>query len=202
MWGDLNLDANPPVIPNYGLGRLVLRKSLNSWKILRCPGQVEVTHLNNQQRPAYFFNPHPAYYWAGGKTSTKAIARYRTVKDFSAGNWRSPKSGAKPELGPKRCLACDFFVDLGTLPHVDRRKKTMGMNMVFMDGSVAMVDSRDAYGRLESSGGTNWSWVRVNDIIGVTEYVADGRAPTLAMGGPNWNNSYSEYDTPEPGVGK
>ena len=207
--GDLNIDANPPVIPNYGLGRLVLRKYLNNPKILRCPALPEMTAIGAgaKQRPSYYFNPHPAFYLNGGAVTSKLIARYHTVKDFSAGNWRSRKPGATPELGPKRCLACDFFVDLATLPHVDRRKKTMGMNMVYMDGSVAMVDSRDAYGRLEAVG-TNWSWVRTNDIIGVTEYVADGRAPNLPMGGPTYvggsvsSNSLSDYDTPEPGVGK
>jgi hypothetical protein len=39
-------------------------------------------------------------------------------------------------------------------------------------------------------------------LIGVMEYIADGRPPNLPMGGPNWSNNCSEYDPYSPPVSK
>jgi len=73
-------------------------------------------------------------------------------------------------------------------------------SLVYSDGSVAMPDSKDAWGRLDGQT-TIWSWARVSDIIGIFEYIVDGRPTNLPLGGiPDWNNSYSYYDTPEPTV--
>ena len=202
--GDLNIDAVPPVIPNYGIGRLILRNHMKDPKIMRCPAQVAVVSLNGSQRPPYFYNPHPAKVNLVGQPaggSNKIVARYKKLKDYS-NTLRSPMPGAAPERGPKRALACDFFYDINSVAHINLRKKTMGLNLVYVDGSVAMPDSADAYGRLMAAGSTNWSWVRVGDIIGAFEYVADGKPTDLPMGGTGWNNSFSYYDTPEPYVGK
>jgi hypothetical protein len=162
---------------------------------------VAVVSLNGGQRPPYFFNPHPAKLRIGGQDTTKVVHRYKKLKDYS-NVLRSPKPGAAPERGPKRALACDFFYDIGSFAHINPRKKTMGLNLVYADGSVLMPDSADAFGRLQSAGSTNWSWVRVSDIIGTFEYIADGRPADLPLGGTDWNNSFSYYDTPEPYVGK
>jgi len=196
---DLDIDANPPKIPDYGMGRLITKKYIKDPKILRCPGQASVTSLNAADRPPYFFNPHPAKLAFGGQVTAKVTTRYRKLKDFSR-NLRSPKPNTTPESGPRRVLACDFFYDLGSMAHNNERKKLMGQNLLYPDGSVIQSDSAQAYGRLASAGSTNWSWVRVNDIIGTLEYVADGKPANLPLGGPNWNNSFSEYDTAEPFV--
>jgi prepilin-type N-terminal cleavage/methylation domain-containing protein len=197
--GDLDLDAKPPKVPDYGLGRLVVRKYLNSPKILRCPAQPVVTSLNGSQRPPYYFNAHPA--WLIMQGQTKTVTRYRKLKDYSK-TLRCPTPTAPAERGPKRCLACDFFYDIGTMPHNNDRKQTAGMNLVYPDGSVLSIDSKDAWGRLSSAGAISWtSWARASDIIGMMEYAADGRPTNLRGGGiPDWNNSYSYYDTPMPAV--
>jgi len=198
--GDLDTTKNPPKIPDYGMGRLILRKYLNSVKILRCPAQPEVIQANGSERPPYFYNPHPAKLMRNGVASDKYVMRYRKLKDFS-NTLRAPIPGVAGERGPRRCLACDFFIDIANLAHNNDRKQTMGMNMAFADGSVQTLDSRDAYGRLYSAGGSNWNWARVNDVTGIMEYIADGRKANLALGGiPNWNNTFSFYDTPEPGL--
>ena len=201
--GDMNLDANPPVIPDYGIGRLILRKHMRDPKIMRCPAQTNVVALNGAQRPPYFYNPHPAKQTLiGAPAGTyKITMRYKKLKDFS-NLLRAATPGGEVGRGPKRAIACDFFYDIGTLAHVNPRKKTMGLNLAYSDGSVLMPDSTDAFGRLQSAGSTDWSWVRVNDIIGVLEYEADGRATNLSMGGSAWGNSFSNYDTPEPFVGR
>ena len=157
--------------------------------------------FRSDQRPPYFFNPHPAKLRIGGQDTTKVVHRYKKLKDY-ANTLRSPTPGGIPGRGPKRALACDFFYDIGTVAHINPRKRTMGLNLGYADGSVLMPDSADAFGRLQSAGSTNWAWNRTSDIIGAFEYIADGRATDLPFGGPNWGNSFSEYDTPEPYVGK
>ena len=192
--GDLDLSAIPPVIPDAGLGRLIARKYLSTHKILVCPAQTEVTTLNGgKDRPAYWFNPHPAWVKDTAKIPKDAVTtRYKKLKDVA--RWRA--------------LACDFFFTVADMPHADHRKGEMQMNLVFPDGHVSMPNSRRAYGRLKSAGASNWSWVRVNDVIGTFEYIADGKTADIpygggsggSWGGKNYNNSFSFYDPPEPRV--
>lgn len=177
--GTLNLNTVPfPTIPDAGLGRLIKRKYLANPKILMCPGQPQMFDPNNAYRPAYFFNPHPAT--ALGVTPAKVTTRYKKLRDFP--RWRS--------------LACDFFYDLGGMVHNDDRRAIMVLNMVFPDGHVASIRSEDAYGRLRV--GTNWSWVRVNDITGTMEYVHDGKTVSASMYGGPPGNTYSLLDPFEP----
>lgn len=181
----ININVNPPTVPDFGLGRLVVRKYLTTPKILICPAQQTVTTLNSQQRASYYFNPHAAYL-TNQYVPNLVTTRYKKIKDYP--RWR--------------CMVCDFFYDIGSVPHLDPKKGTMGINMAFSDGHVGMPDSKSAYGRLQSAGATNWGWVRTNDITGTFEYLADGRPANLPYGGPNFNNTCSEYDPFTPPVTK
>jgi prepilin-type N-terminal cleavage/methylation domain-containing protein len=184
---------------DHGLGRLLYRRYISDPKILICPATPSVIGLNNQNRAPYYFNPHPAWY----QTEMTGLVgtRYKKLDDYRDTNRRKTPGGLLYK-GPPRALACDFFYDIGTLMHSDAKKKTAGINLVYADGSVAMPNSRDAWGRLESAGSTNWDWNRTSDIIGVFEFIADGRPPDLPMGGPNWSNSCSEYDPMSPVITK
>jgi prepilin-type N-terminal cleavage/methylation domain-containing protein/prepilin-type processing-associated H-X9-DG protein len=200
---------NYNIVFDYGLGRLLYRRYLSTAKILTCPAQPSTVILNNQTRPCYYFNPHPAYYLSetsGANGAGKITTRYHKLADYRELDRAFKPGGGQLYRGPKRCLACDFFYTASDMVHSNFKKQTAGINMVFADGSVATVDSKEAYGRLVPGGdtafSTNWSWVRTNDVIGVFEYVADGRAPNLPMGGPNWNNACSEYDPLSPPVNK
>src|SRR5205823_5735441 len=88
-----------------------------------------------------------------------------------------------------RCLACDYFIRLPDAPHRDDKSRSLNLNLLFMDGHVAMPAGRESYARLQSvtgpNGGTNNSWVRVNDIIGASEWREANRSPLPAFGGPN-----------------
>jgi prepilin-type N-terminal cleavage/methylation domain-containing protein len=193
---------------DWGLGRLLYRRYLSTPKILRCPALPESTVINNQTRGAYYFNPHPAWYLSqatGNNGAGRVTTRYKKLADYRLVD-RATKPAGEIVRGPKRCIACDFFAYVSDMVHNNPKKKTAGINMVFSDGSVATPDSKDAYGRLAPGGdttfSTNWSWVRTNDVIGVFEYIADGRPPNLPMGGPAWSNYCSEYDAMAPPVGK
>ena len=196
----VNMSTNPPTMPDGGLGRLILRKYLSTPKILVCPAQPATLNLNNQDRASYWFNPHPAWY-RNNASGSKITARYKKLSDYK-NTLRSPTPTAAPVPTVKRALAADFFYDIGSMAHNNDRKKTMGINMVFADGSVAMPDSAQAWGRLSSAGASNWSWNRVNDVIGVFEYIADGRSADLPMGGPAYGNACSQYDPYAPAVNK
>jgi prepilin-type N-terminal cleavage/methylation domain-containing protein len=204
MYTDLDLDTNPPTIPDHGIGRLIRRKYLSTPKLLRCPAQPVVTTLNNppKQRPAYFFNPHPAWLTIGA--NTKTVARYRKLNEYKQKlRCRTPTSA--PEMGPRRCLACDFFYDAGTLSHSNGRKRIFSINMVYADGSCINIESPIPYGRFFDAQGnpqaTGMGWQRMGDILGECEYIADGMKTDLPGGGiPDWNNSFSYYDTPRPSL--
>jgi prepilin-type N-terminal cleavage/methylation domain-containing protein/prepilin-type processing-associated H-X9-DG protein len=194
----IDTSTNPWTIPDGGLGRLVKRKYLTNPKILICPAQDQTTTLNNQQRASYFFNPHPALFRAGG--TDYVTTRYKKLSDFRDTK-RSPKPGAPAAPTVARALARDFFYDRGSAAHNYARKKQLGINMVFADGHVATSYSQDAWGRLGQT--TLWRWPRTNDVTGFFEYEAAGKPTNLALGGiPDWNNSYSYYDTPEPYAGQ
>jgi prepilin-type processing-associated H-X9-DG protein len=195
-WRNYNINLD------HGVGRLIYRRYLSDPKILICPGLGTVMNVNPGgagNRAPYFFNPHPAWYQ---KEFTTVTSRYKRITDYRDLD-RMDKPGGTLFRGPKRCIACDFFIDIGTMQHNNDKKKTMGINMVFADGSVAMPDSPGAWGRLSGSGGTNNSWVRVNDVIGMMEYIADGRPPNLPLGGlPQYQNWCSFYDPMSPTVNK
>jgi len=193
----INLNTNPPTIPDGGMGRLVVRKYMSNPKILICPAQQGVVSANNQDRASYWFNPHPAYYNLAG--TNYITARYKKLNDYS-NTKRSPKPGTPAVRTVPRALACDFFIDVGSMSHNNDRKGTMGLNLAFADGHVASLTNAQAWGRLKAAITTNWSWVRVNDIIGIFEYQADGRPQNLALGGSGWSNACSNYDPYEPAV--
>jgi len=193
---------------DYGLGRLLYRKYLSTPKILVCPAQVSTTVQNNQARGAYYFNPHPAFYisdTAGANGQGRVTTRYKKMAEYREVQ-RATKPGGDIYRGPKRCIACDYFITFSDLVHSDFKKRMAGINMCFSDGSVSTVDSKEVFGRLAPGGDfsftTNWSWVRTNDVIGAFEFAADGRAQNLSMGGPAWGNRCSEYDPMLPAVGK
>jgi prepilin-type N-terminal cleavage/methylation domain-containing protein/prepilin-type processing-associated H-X9-DG protein len=183
---------------DHGMGRLLYRKYLGDPKILICPAVGSLINLNGQNRSCYFFNPHPAWYLKD-ELSSPVTSRYKTIDDYRK-TQRLTKIGGTSYKGPKRAIACDFFYDVGSLPHNNDRKKTSGINLAFADGSVAMPDSTDAWGRLHSAGSTNWDWNRTNDVIGMFEYLADGRPTNLPNGGPSFSNYCSEYDPYAPAV--
>src|SRR5439155_6065881 len=81
----ININTNPPTIPDFGLGRLVARKYLNTPKILICPAQQTVTTLNSQQRASYYFNPHAAYL-TNQYVPNLVTTRYKKIKDYP--RWR------------------------------------------------------------------------------------------------------------------
>jgi prepilin-type N-terminal cleavage/methylation domain-containing protein/prepilin-type processing-associated H-X9-DG protein len=191
----INTSTNPWNIPDGGLGRLVKRKYLTNPKILICPAQEQITNLNNQERASYYFNPHPANYVApAGKYVT---TRYKKLSDYRDTK-RSHKPGETPRPTVARALACEFFYDLGSMPHNYTRKKQMGINMVFADGHVVSQYSDQGWGRL-SDRNTDWKWARTGDVTGFFEYNAAGLPANLPLGGiPDWNNSFSYYDPPEP----
>jgi prepilin-type N-terminal cleavage/methylation domain-containing protein/prepilin-type processing-associated H-X9-DG protein len=187
---------------DHGLGRLIYRKYLSDPKILICPALGQVLVLNGQTRSPYYYNPHPAWYLTDYPSQQGVTSRYKKITDYRELD-RSVKPGGPLARGPKRCIACDFFYDIGTMQHNDDRKHTMGINLAFADGSVAMPNIPAAWGRLFGAGGTNWGWVRTNDVIGVFEYVADGKPPdAVPMGGPAWGNNCSEFDAMSPPVNK
>jgi prepilin-type N-terminal cleavage/methylation domain-containing protein len=184
---------------DHGMGRLLYRRYISDPKILICPATPSVIGLNNQNRAPYYYNPHPA--WFQTEMTGKVGPRYKKL-DAYRDKRRMTTPGGTVYVGPPRALACDFFYDTGQLVHSNLRKKTAGINLVYTDGSVAMPNSTEAFGRLESAGSTNWSWVRTNDVIGCFEYLADGRKIDSPMGGPNWSNHCSELDPMAPVVSK
>ncbi|HEY7087669.1 MAG TPA: type II secretion system protein [Tepidisphaeraceae bacterium] len=173
---NVNFTANPPTVPNFGLGRLVALKYLGTAKILICPSLASAVDPNNTQRSGYFFNSHPAVQ----ATSLKLTTRYKKISDYSHdARWRA--------------IICDFFVDLGTNPHVNMVQKTMGLNLGFTDGHVVMTNCKENYARLDSilpDHSTNWTanWNRTSDCIGVAEFYDAGK-PMLPFG-----NDPSLYD--------
>ena len=189
------------VLLDHGMGRLLYKKYLSDPKILICPVVGSLINLNGANRSCYFFNPHPAWYLTEFPSAGPVTTRYKTLNDYRNSD-RRLKPGASLTKGPKRAIACDFFWDVGSLPHNNDRKRTSGINLAFADGSVAMPDSTDAWGRLKSAGSTNWDWNRTSDVIGVFEYLADGRPTNLSMGGPAFSNNCSEYDSMAPAVMK
>ena len=207
LWySKVNLDRTPPQIDDnlatsqnrlgYGLGRLVVRKYVNNPKILICPSLGQVIALNNQQRAGYLFNPHPAKYSGpfGSNPNQPYTYRYHKLGDFA--KWRS--------------VAIDFIYDFGSLAHVDHKKKTLGFNLLFPDGHVAKADSTALYGRLKGIGGDNpatgWEGQRIGDFVGLSEYIADGRAQVwvaqdnkfykVGDGATMGKYAYDPYDSP------
>jgi hypothetical protein len=198
--GDLNLDATPPVVSDYGLGRLIVRKYMTNPKILICPAMQSKVNLNNTDRGGYFFNPHPAV--AAGVPNIGPVAGFRTSRFKRLADYR------KPHDGVQRCILTDFVYDGSVLVHSDVAKQIVKMNLGYADGSVKMVDSapgrRGPWGR---AAGTSWFHFRASDTIGYMEHMAEGKGiswdssgnPIPSFGQKSPNND-SAYDPHDPGV--
>ena len=165
-------DGNPlgpfwdnPDNPGSHIGRLIKRKYLGqSRNILKCPALPEVISLNqsgnpnNSYRGGYYFNPHPAFdnAFPAGDTLT---TRYKKIRQI-------PK---------ERCLACDFFYDKGTLPHLDTKTHTLFLNVVFADGHAVSQPDQRGYDKINGyGGGGSWKWSDAIDVIGPAELLASG----------------------------
>ena len=149
-----------------GLGRLFLRKYITNVKILTCPALPETISLNSQERPGYFFNPHPAF---ALEDTSKQTARYKKLRDV-------PKD---------RCLISEFMYNKGTLAHPDTHAGSAYFNTAFPDGHVSMVNCKPAYNRLVSAnggGGVGWKIWALSDVIGMLEFQEQGRALDRTLG--------------------
>lgn len=185
--GDLNLDVNPPIIRDVGLGRLIVRKYLSTPKILLCPGLPQKINMgpSSSDRGAYFFNPHPAGMLGVWPNFKKTTTRFKKLRDYDKPHGGLDPNGNQqnPPVSPvRRAVVADFVYDLGSAGHIDARRRILWMNLGYPDGSVKSVESRHAYGRL--AGGTSWMVNRTSDIIGLMEYIADGKIRYDANGNP------------------
>lgn len=162
-WLEINLSTNPPTVPRAGTGLLVYTKYLTTSKILVCPALSEDLKPGNSQRVSYCFNPHP------GVGNNPA---FHKLTDFKQAPWRS--------------LLTDFYYDIGTVQHVDSKRRILQMNFGYADGSVKQVNSTQIYQRLRSAGTGGWG--RFLDVIGAGEYLAANKglpySPYTSMTNP------------------
>jgi prepilin-type N-terminal cleavage/methylation domain-containing protein len=157
-----NPDSTPPLnANNFGasgaqLGMLFVRRYITNTKILICPSMPTALNPNNNERPAYMFNPWPAYILED-PAAQHMTTRYKTLNDV-------PKD---------RILISEWIYDHGTLPHIDRKTQQPFFNVAFKDGHVESIQSKPAYDRLGT--GTASFWYRTTDILGLIEHAAAGK---------------------------
>ena len=138
------------------LGMLFVRRYITNTKILICPAMPSALNPNDRERPAYMFNPWPAYVQEDPARAHMSM-RYKTLTDV-------PKD---------RILISEWIYDHGTLPHIDRKTRQPFFNVAFKDGHVESVMSKPAYDRLGT--GTASFWYRTTDILGLIEHAAAGK---------------------------
>ena len=160
---DVPLESKNFGAEGSGLGRLFVRHYITNTKILRCPATPEEIKLNNTVRPAYFFNPHPAYTI---EDNTKLTTRYKKLK----------------QVAKDRCLVSDFFYDAGSIAHLEPKQQSAYFNLAFPDGHAASINCKKARDRIVSSGATGWKWERIVDVLGLCEFREQGRPLNMTLG--------------------
>ena len=165
-----NFDSNNPNFGDgAGLGKLYVHKYINDFRILTCPSLMSVLVLNDQARPAYFFNPH----WAQAtQDPTKRTARYKKIKDV-------PKD---------RCLISEFFYNEGSIAHIEPKEHSAYFNIAYSDGHVVTLKNKTARDRAAIAG---WDSSRGADVIGILEFMEAGKPLDKTLG-KAWDKAYED----------
>lgn len=160
-WLQINLNANPPSVPNDHMGRLVSLGYMTSSKIMICPAASNRLDPNGTERAGYLFNPNPGV----GNQST-----FVQITDFKKAMFRP--------------MVTDFIYAMSLVHHADHKRKVLQHNFGYADGSVKTADSMATYDRLASLGGNGANnWGRLLDVIGRGSYIAAGKGEPYGFGG-------------------